>query len=513
MALPNDPWEKLRQATVPAPAPAPAPQAGGGGGGGLLSLLGGGGDGGGGGVLRHPSEDRSFMDMLGQLGSIMVMMDPQTQNAGMALAQMQSKRGEERKDRRSQNETAAWLRGEGVGPGEAAFLTSHPTALNSWYTAWKNGDKPDWQIHELFNDKGQKQKFMVDMKTGNLSPLGGSEIVKPKLSIQTTYDASGNETKSLVNEDTGEIVTQIGGTKTNLLTPEELAQKEQIAAAGASRIDVGKEETEEGKTVGKGFGELYIDTQKRGRQAHTTLGTLSIMEQAAKSEGFTSGGAADFILQAKRLAKTLGWDPEGLTSTEAFSTMAKGMVFDTIGSLGTGISNADRSFIEESLPGLTTSRGGNLALIDIQRELQKRNIEVAKMARDYRKENGRLDEGFEDKLDEYATANPVFTTQKVAEILKTAQDQTMPGDSGAGGGGAADEPAGAADDFVPVPGHPGVKVRRGTTPPAVVAPVTPQPQPQVAPPEPPSILPNAATQPRVRSVQPALPQPNPQRFR
>ena len=524
----KDPWKTLRDATVQPPAPAPAPQAGGGGG--LLSLLGGGGgsdrlSGGGGGLDRllggggGRGDEGGFLDMLGTLGSVMVMMDPQTQSAGTALAAMQGNRREERRGRRAQNETAQWLQSQGVGPGEASFLASHPTAMNSWYTAWKNGNKPDWQIHELFNDKGQKQKFMVDMKTGNLSPLGGSEVVKPKLSFQTSYDQNGNETRVLVNEDTGEIITQIGGAKSDLLTEPELAQKKEIAEAGRPSTAVTVEtkgQTKEAETVGEGFGKEFINIQKQGSSAPGSVGTLKLMEAAVKSEGFTSGAEGQFLLKAKQWAKTLGWDPEGLTSMEMFNTLSKAAVFDKIGSLGTGISNADRQFIDDQMPNLNMSRGGNLAAIEIQKALLERQQVVAKMARDYRaktiegvKDKNVFDAGFYDELQEFSDANPLFTPQRIAKIMEAAQDQTMPG---TGGGGETGEPEGAADDFVPVPGQPNVRVRRGTTPPAVVTPVTPPPAPQVEPPAAPSILPDAR-QPRVRSVVPPLPQPAPSRFR
>jgi hypothetical protein len=50
-------------------------------------------------------------------------------------------------------------------------------------------------------------------------------------------------------------------------------------------------------------------------------------------------------------------------------------------------------------------------------KMAKRDQEVAKIAREYRKKNGNLDEGFYDELAKFSEANPLFTkTNKTIEV-------------------------------------------------------------------------------------------------
>ena len=107
----------------------------------------------------------------------------------------------------------------------------------------------------------------------------------------------------------------------------------------------------------------------------------------------------------------MGLDPDAVSSAEAFSALSKKAVLDDMGgSLGTGVSNADREYIEGQLPTIDTSKAGNKKIIDIKRRMNERKIRVAQLAREYAKAHeGRLDLGFYDQLSEWAEANPVFS--------------------------------------------------------------------------------------------------------
>ena len=79
------------------------------------------------------------------------------------------------------------------------------------------------------------------------------------------------------------------------------------------------------------------------------------------------------------------------------------------GSLGPGISNTDRDYIARTAPTLAQSEQGNRDLIGVARSLAKRQQQVSQLARDYAaKNNGRLDAGFDQALDEFAANNPLF---------------------------------------------------------------------------------------------------------
>jgi hypothetical protein len=504
----RDPWEELRE-PLPRPAPAPAQARGGGGGGGLLGgLFGGGGD-----DLPRlgllGGEEGDFRDMLRRLGPAIMMLDPQARDAGLMMAQMQAGRGELREKRRGRNETMAWLQSEGVGAGEAKYLASNPNALNSWYSAWKTGQTPDWQIHELYDDKGRKQKFMIDMRSGKMQPLGGAGA--PKVSIQTIYDENGQEQKVLFNEDTNQVVSNLGGPKTDVISPEAEEQKIRIAAAGkpeSTTTITTKGEGKQAEVLGEGFAKDQIAIQASGANAPAAIGSIKLMRSALADPSFDTGGAAPFLLKAKQWAASLGWNPEGLTNMEMFNALSKqGALAALGGHLGTGFSEGDRRFIEDLVAGTGYTKGGNLALLEIQEKQQQRAKDIAKEARKYAKaHDGFLDLGWNETLANWAEAHPLFSDEDAKRIttLASTPDRTT----------TKVPPPEATEDWLEMPGMPGIRYKRGTVPPALVQPVVPA-QPQAQPPlPPPPILPEVTqTQPRVRAVAPPFVEPNPLRFR
>ncbi|HMA21653.1 MAG TPA: hypothetical protein VKO87_12675, partial [Gemmatimonadaceae bacterium] len=58
---------------------------------------------------------------------------------------------------------------------------------------------------------------------------------------------------------------------------------------------------------------------------------------------------------------------------------------------------------------------------ETQRRLRQREMEVAKVARQYRKQNGHLDEGFYDALQNYADTHPLFPKEAPASVAPPTQ--------------------------------------------------------------------------------------------
>ena len=81
---------------------------------------------------------------------------------------------------------------------------------------------------------------------------------------------------------------------------------------------------------------------------------------------------------------------------------------DSLGSLGSGVSNADRQFIQGTVPNIANTPEGNREIISYGRKIEQRKQEVAKMARDYAKKNGgRIDAGFDEQLAQWSEKNPL----------------------------------------------------------------------------------------------------------
>jgi hypothetical protein len=169
-------------------------------------------------------------------------------------------------------------------------------------------------------------------------------------------------------------------------------------------------ENEYAKTRGKGFAETANKIDADEQAAFKTINALNAMEQQIADPKFYSGIGSSQVQTLKRTAAAIGIDSKAVTSIESFNSLSKQAALDVMGgSLGTGFSNADRDFVIDQVPNLGNTPEGNKALINIHMAMQGRKIEIARMARAYEQENGRLDASFFAELSEWAEQNPLFT--------------------------------------------------------------------------------------------------------
>jgi hypothetical protein len=109
------------------------------------------------------------------------------------------------------------------------------------------------------------------------------------------------------------------------------------------------------------------------------------------------------------MAVSLGGNPDQVTSMESFGALTKQAALNAMGgSLGAGFSNADRDFVTGQVASAQNTPQGNLAILDISEKLQRRKIEISKIARKYEQDNGQIDNGLYDVLETWAEANPLF---------------------------------------------------------------------------------------------------------
>jgi hypothetical protein len=102
---------------------------------------------------------------------------------------------------------------------------------------------------------------------------------------------------------------------------------------------------------------------------------------------------------------------------ETFRGQSNDLMFKSIGSLGNAISDGDRATVASIGTSLADTPAGNAAKIEIARVLNARAIKRAEMATAYaRANNGQLDAGFDQKLDEYAAKNPLFSPADIKRL-------------------------------------------------------------------------------------------------
>jgi hypothetical protein len=187
----------------------------------------------------------------------------------------------------------------------------------------------------------------------------------------------------------------------------------EMKRAGASNVSVNtRQETEEAKTVGKFFGDDYAKVQQSGFTAQSSVNRLGRLEQLL--DGVDTGKFAPLGLEVAKAAKAAGLNiDDKLSNKEAAVALSSEIALQLRNPAGGAgmpgaMSDADRNFLSGMVPGIEKTPEGRKLIIETGKKLAKRDIEVARLARDYRKQNGSIDEGFYDGLSEYSAKNPLF---------------------------------------------------------------------------------------------------------
>ena len=99
------------------------------------------------------------------------------------------------------------------------------------------------------------------------------------------------------------------------------------------------------------FADQYINIQKEGDNGAASEGTLKQMKTLMDQPEFYSGAGAEIFNEAKKIGSALGIVDAGAASpTEAFRSMSNKLVKEGLGTLGTGVSNADVAFLKDTVP-------------------------------------------------------------------------------------------------------------------------------------------------------------------
>lgn len=184
-----------------------------------------------------------------------------------------------------------------------------------------------------------------------------------------------------------------------------------LKRAGATSVNVNTGDKSFDTALGKEYADVFSNTQKAGRNAVSRIGTLDVMDKLVDDPNFASGpGAERFQLPLKQAIAKLGGDPNAPASMEAFRALSSKSLLDSLGgSLGAGVSNADKDEIKNQVATLDTSPAGIKAINRTQRLVAQREQEIARFARAYATQNqGRLDMGFDEALAKWAEKNPMF---------------------------------------------------------------------------------------------------------
>ena len=263
-------------------------------------------------------------------------------------------------------------------------------------------------------------------------PTTGEQLVPPVAPGMDTMAAILRSGKNADNPDLQEYAQQLAGksienkadleNKVALETdPRILRAKQAVAAAGATRINMGAQEKEEDKAVGKAFGEDYVSLQKSGREAPGKIAKYDRLNSLL--DGIDTGTFKGTTTDLKAAAKSAGMDlgamgiKDDVAPIQAAQALTNAMALELRNpSGGAGmpgaLSDADRVYLQSMTPGVEKTKEGRKLMTETATKLAKRDAEIAQLARNYRSKNGKLDEGFYDVLAQYSTQNPLFDPTK-----------------------------------------------------------------------------------------------------
>lgn len=174
-----------------------------------------------------------------------------------------------------------------------------------------------------------------------------------------------------------------------------------------------KQEGAESATVGKGFGEQYLDIQKTGLQApgkvakYARLGSLI--------EGVNTGKLTPLGTDIAATAASLGFNiDKKLGNKQAAEALSNSIALELRstsegGGMPGAMSDADREYLKAMVPNIGKTPEANKLMIEAATKIAQRQQEVARLARDYRTRHGHIDEGFYNDLQTYSDSHPLFS--------------------------------------------------------------------------------------------------------
>jgi len=192
-------------------------------------------------------------------------------------------------------------------------------------------------------------------------------------------------------EQTG---VQVGyGALPDILDPRVQAAKTRIAQAGASRMTVNQPYEKQFDKERATLDAKQLDGYRSSADAaRSMLGTVARLE-GLNPEVYAGGGAGAKLASANFLqgmGVNIG-DPKKVAASQEFDALATKSVLDSLGgSLGAGVSNADVSFIQKTVPQLGHSAEARASMMKFMREKAARQIKRYESASSYADEKGNL---------------------------------------------------------------------------------------------------------------------------
>lgn len=184
-----------------------------------------------------------------------------------------------------------------------------------------------------------------------------------------------------------------------------------------------------GQKTGGFYGDEFARLQGAASSARTNSARLNRAKQLLA--GVKTGATQPTQQFLKGLARDLGVDlakygfSDDVGMADALGALSVDFTLDAVARTKGAVSEREMTLFERTAVSLGNSPEGNMLLIEMAQELDKRSIVVAQKARKYEQDHGMLDAGFFDELDQHHTENPMFTESLLDRIDAASNVQSQ----------------------------------------------------------------------------------------
>src|SRR5262245_135280 len=202
-------------------------------------------------------------------------------------------------------------------------------------------------------------------------------------------------------------------------------QKE-LKAAGRPQTNVSVSGDKKGaEEMAKGFAKMYEGLRTNAEGARTLADNLDQVERATGA-GLRTGAGGEAEQYLRKIGAAIGiGNIEKVAAGELVQTISNKMALQVrapggeSGGMPGAMSDADRQFLKDTVPGLLKTPEGNRQVIAIMRAAAARHEQIFDMAVDYAEaHDGQLGPGFDRQVRDFVKNNPLSAA--VADAIKNA---------------------------------------------------------------------------------------------
>jgi hypothetical protein len=214
--------------------------------------------------------------------------------------------------------------------------------------------------------------------------------------------AVGTDREAIAKELYGKQFSELSQAEIKAVNAEadrrDLAAKK--AGAAAIKVEIPPAQKQEGAfsiETGKLDAQVLADTRANAIAAAQALSSIASMKQLDQTGQLVTGPLANSYVGASNLLASIGLLSKNqvsiLTSSQVYDKSAKDLVMQDLGGkLGAQISDADRKFVEDRIPQLTTSAKARTELLDKIEQIQKGKVEYFKKMKAHANKYRNLDD-------------------------------------------------------------------------------------------------------------------------